>query len=136
MIRKIGTLLLLLIISVLDVCAANVRLSLDVGRGRNGIAVGELFYINIDVTNIDDAPSKPSGAGGAKVMYFERVSQSSSFSSVNGQITQSSSSRYVLTLKATEEGKFTFGPISVGGVKSNAVNYTIGAGSSSGFYFM
>lgn len=132
MIRKIGTLLLLLIISVLDVCAANVRLSLDVGRGRNGIAVGELFYINIDVTNIDDAPSKPSGAGGAKVMYFERVSQSSSFSSVNGQITQSSSSRYVLTLKATEEGKFTFGPISVGGVKSNAVNYTIGAGSSSG----
>lgn len=131
MIRKIGTLVLLMVISTLELCAGNVRLSLDVGRGRNGIAVGELFYINIDVTNIDDSPSKPSSAGGAKVMYFERVSQSSSFSNVNGQITQSSSSRYVLTLKATEEGKFTFGPLSVGGVKSNALNYTIGGKVSS-----
>ncbi len=130
MIRKIGTLLLLITFSALSLFAGNVRLSLDMGRGRSGIAVGELFYINIDVTNIDDSPSKPSGAAGAKVMYFERVSQSSSFSNVNGQITQSSSSRYVLTLKATEEGKFTFGPITVGGVKSNSLNYTIGGKSA------
>ncbi|MDE6682574.1 MAG: BatD family protein, partial [Muribaculaceae bacterium] len=101
------------------------------GRGRSSIAVGDLFYINIDVTNIDDSPSKPAGVAGAKVMYFERVSQSSSFSNVNGQISQTSSSRYVLTLKATEEGKFSFGPITVDGVKSNSVSYNIGGKSAS-----
>ncbi|MDE6410650.1 MAG: BatD family protein, partial [Muribaculaceae bacterium] len=87
--------------------------------------------INIDVTNIDDSPSKPAGVAGAKVMYFERVSQSSSFSNVNGQISQTSSSRYVLTLKATEEGKFLFGPITVDGIKSNSVSYNIGGKNAS-----
>lgn len=128
--RKIGMLIFLLLISSMGIWAGNVRLSLDLGRGKRGIAVGELFYINVDVTNINEEVSTPSGVKGAKVMYFDRVSHSSSFSSVNGQVTQTSSSRYVLTLKATEEGKFSFGPISVGGVKSNVVSYTIGGGKS------
>lgn len=125
---RIKTLLLLLLVSVISMNAGNVRLSLDMGRGRNSIAVGELFYINVDVSDISEAPATPSSVKGAKVMYFERTSTSSSYSSVNGRVTQSSSSRYVLTLKATEEGKFSFGPISVGGTKSNTISYTIGKG--------
>ncbi|MDE7441133.1 MAG: BatD family protein [Muribaculaceae bacterium] len=128
--KRYGMLLALLIFAM-SVWAGNVRLSLDMGRGHNGIAVGELFYINVDVSDINEAPATPSAVKGAKVMYFERVSQSSSFSNINGQVTQTSSSRYVLTLRATEEGQFSFGPISVGGVKSNTVSYTIGKGSSS-----
>ncbi|MDE6026456.1 MAG: BatD family protein, partial [Muribaculaceae bacterium] len=128
--KRLGT-LLVSIVCIISAYAGNVRLSLDMGRGHNSISVGELFYINVDVTNINEAPSTPASAKGAKVMYFERVSQSSSFTSVNGQVSQTSSSRYVLTLRATEEGQFSFGPISVGGVKSNAVSYTIGKGSPS-----
>ncbi|MDE7412515.1 MAG: BatD family protein [Muribaculaceae bacterium] len=127
---RIRAIFVLLIFSALAMSAGNIRLSVDVGRGQKNIGVGDLFYINIDVSNIGEEPSTPSSAPGAKVMYFDRVSQSSSFSSINGQVTQTSSSRYVLTLKATEEGKFTFGPISIGGDKSNTVSYTIGKGSS------
>lgn len=126
MTRRFETLLFFLLVYAFSVWAGNVRLSLDKGRGQRTIAVGQLFYINVDVTNLNEEPSTPSAVKGAKVMYFDRVSQSSSFSNVNGQVSQTSSSRYVLTLKATEEGKFSFGPISVGGVKSNVVNYNIG----------
>ncbi len=131
MIRKIGILSLFIFFSALSVWAGTVKMSLDLSRGQRGIAVGELFYINIDVTNINEEPSAPSSVKGAKVMYFDRVSHSSSFTSVNGQMSQSSSSRYVLTLKATEEGQFSFGPITVGGVKSNTVSYSIGGNASS-----
>ncbi|MDE6793349.1 MAG: BatD family protein, partial [Muribaculaceae bacterium] len=63
---------------------------------------------------------------GAKIMYFERTGQSSRFSSVNGKTTQSYSFTYTLTLKAVKEGQFSYGPVTVGGVKSNSVNYAIG----------
>lgn len=110
--------------------AGNVRLSVDYERGKQGIEKGGVFYINIDVTNLDVAPSAPSNVPGAKVLFFDRMSQSSSFSNINGQITQTSSSKYVVTLRALEEGRFTFGPISVGGTKSNSVSYTIGKNNS------
>lgn len=107
--------------------AASVRLSVQSGRGRREIGVGDLFYISYEVTDLDDTPEKPASVPGAKVMYFERTGQSSRFSSVNGKTTQSFSYTYTLTLKAQTEGQFSFGPVSVGGVKSNAVNYSIGA---------
>lgn len=128
---KIKTLLIILIFTSAGMFGANIKLSLDMGRGNRGISVGDLFYINVDVTNLNENPATPSSVPGAKVMYFERVSQSSSFSSINGEVTQTSSSRYVLTLRATQEGKFSFGPITVGGVKSNIVSYNIGKQTAS-----
>lgn len=126
MLNRLKIIILCLMFPVFSAYSGNVRLSVDLGRGNSNIAVGDLFYINVDVSNINETPSTPASAPGAKVMYFERISQSSSFSSINGEITQTSSARYVLTLRATEEGKFSFGPIVVDGTKSNTVSYTIG----------
>ena len=110
--------------------SASVRLQVQSGRGRREIGVGDLFYISYEVTDLDEAPQKPSSVPGAKVMYFERTGQSSRFTSVNGKTSQSFSYTYTLTLRAQTEGQYTFGPISVGSIKSNAVNYTIGAAAS------
>lgn len=106
--------------------SASVRMSVESGRGRRGIEVGELFYISIEVIDSDAKPQTPSSVPGANVAYFDRTGQSSRFSSVNGKTTQSFSSIWTLTLRATKEGSFTFGPITVGGMKSNSVSYTIG----------
>lgn len=107
--------------------ASSVRLSVESGRGRREIAVGDLFYIYYEISDLDETPEKPASVPGAKVMYFDRTGQSSRFSSINGKTTQSFSYTYTLTLRAQKEGQYTFGPITVGGVTSNSVSYTIGA---------
>lgn len=103
-----------------------VRLSVQNGRGRGGIEVGELFYITYDVSNTEDVPEKPVSVPGAKVLYFDRTGQSSSMMSSNGKVVQSFSYTYRLTLRAQKEGDYSFGPVTVGGVKSNTVLYSIG----------
>lgn len=110
--------------------ASSVRLSVQPGRGRREIGVGDLFYISYEVSDLDAAPEKPASVPGAKVMYFERTGQSSRFTSVNGKTSQSFSYTYTLTLRAQTEGQYSFGPVSVGGVKSNSVSYAIGAAAS------
>ena len=108
-----------------DGFAASVKLSVA-QRSRGGIAVGDLFYISYQVSDLDVAPEKPADVPGAKVMYFERTGQSSSMTSINGRMTQSYGYTYTMTLRATQEGTYTFGPVTVDGVKSNSVSYTIG----------
>ncbi|MDE6795180.1 MAG: BatD family protein [Muribaculaceae bacterium] len=110
--------------------AATVRLDVQAGRGRREIGVGELFYITYEVSNSEKAPEKPASVPGGKVMYFDRTGQSSSFTSVNGKTTQSYSYTYTLTVRAQTEGSYTFGPVTVDGVKSNTVSYTIGAAAA------
>lgn len=124
-------LLLVMLLSGASCFAASVRLTVQSGRGRREIGVGDLFYISYEVTDLDATPEKPATVPGAKVMYFERTGQSSRFSSVNGKTTQSFSYTYTLTLRAQKEGQYSFGPVTVGGVKSNAVNYAIGASAAS-----
>ncbi|MDE6143286.1 MAG: BatD family protein, partial [Muribaculaceae bacterium] len=82
-------LLTLLLFAVGDAFSASVRLSVQNGRGRREIGVGDLFYISYEVSNTDATPEKPASVGGAKVMYFDRTGQSSSFTTVNGKTTQS-----------------------------------------------
>lgn len=111
--------------------ASSVHLSVQSVRGKRDIGVGDLFYISYEVTDLEEAPDRPTNVPGAKIMYFERTGQSSRFTSVNGKTTQSYSFTYTLTLKAVKEGQFTYGPVTVGGVKSNAVNYNIGTSAAS-----
>lgn len=106
--------------------ANNVRISVTPQRGKNKIEVGDKFYLTIEVTNISEAPSRPDNLPGAKLAYFDRTSEQSSFSSVNGRTTQSYSATYTATFRAVKEGSFSYGSITVGGVKSNKVNYNIG----------
>lgn len=129
---KIRHILLLLLILCCggEAFAASVRLQVQSGRGRRGIGVGDLFYISYEVTDIDEAPKKPESVPGAKVMYFERTGQSSRFTSVNGKTSQSFSYTYTLTLRAQKEGQYSFGPVTVGGAKSNTVSYAIGGAAA------
>lgn len=120
-------LFLLFFFSIADLQAQSVKLSVSPARGKREISVGELFYITMEVKDVNGNPEKPSDVPGAKVIYFDRTGQWSSFSSVNGKTTQSVSYTYTVTLRAQQEGSFSFGPITVGGVKSNTVAYNIGA---------
>lgn len=124
--------MLLSLIGVLTAAAApSVRMSVSPSRGKSQIEVGDHFYLNIQVSNSDGAPSKPT-LQGAKLMYFDRTSESSSFSSVNGVTTQTYSATYTGTYRATTAGTYSFGPITVGGTRSNAVHYTIVAKGAGG----
>lgn len=110
----------------LDASAGSVHLSVSMQRGKKTIGVGQLFYITYEVNNIDAQAQRPASVPGAKVMYFDRTGQTSRFSSINGQTSQSFTYTYTLTLRAVKEGRFSFGPVVVGGVKSNVVSYTVG----------
>lgn len=117
----------LLVLVALPCAAGSVRLRVDVPRGQRTIGVGDRFYISMEVSDLNKAPDKPADVPGAKVLYFERTGTSSRMSNYNGKVTQSFSYNYTLTLKAEKEGEFTFGPVTVDGVQSNKVTYTIGA---------
>lgn len=134
MIRKLSILILSLLCVLGAASAASVSVTVSPARGKNHIEVGDIFYLNITVSNSEAAPSRPT-LQGAKLMYFERTSESSSFSSVNGVTSQTYSATYTGTYRATEAGSFSFGPVSVGGAKSNTARYSIvakGAGGSQG----
>lgn len=106
---------------------AGVRISVSPQRGKNRIEVGDKFYLNIEVENISENPPRPDNMPGAKLAYFDRTSERSSFTSVNGHSSQSYSATYTATFRAVKEGSYSYGPINVGGVKSNKVSYNIGA---------
>lgn len=128
--HKIQILFWLLMIVILqgsDLMAQSVTLSVSPGRGKREISVGDVFYLTIEVENIDANPSKPDKVPGAQVLYFDRTGHFSSITNVNGKMSQSIKYTYTTTLRAEKEGQYTFGPISVNGVKSNTVKYAIGA---------
>lgn len=132
-IKKIYYILILFLLQTacIPAFAENVKLSVDAGRRGRNIEVNNLFYIYMDIADIDAVPETPKNVPGAKIMYFERTGQSSSFTSINGKVSQSTSYRYTLTLRAEKEGSYSFGPITVGGVRSNVINYTIAGASQS-----
>ena len=112
--------------------ASSVKLTESPARGKRAIEVGDVFYIYIEVTDLRDRPSVPSSVPGAKILYFDHTAQMSQMTSVNGNVRQSTSDTWTVTLKAQKEGTFSFGPVSVGGVKSNVLRYTIGKQGTSG----
>ncbi len=127
--RRLLTTLSILIVCAVSAWCGNVRLSVEAGRGSRTIEVGSVFHIFIEVSDIEGKPDMPGVVPGGKVMYFDHTGQSSSMTSINGRVTQSMSNTWVATVRANKEGEFSFGPISVGGVKSNTVRYTIGGAS-------
>lgn len=126
MLRKIHILLVMMLLGAFTSVAASVKLYESPARGKRTIEVGDMFYIYIEVSDVDGRPEIPSNIGGSKVMYFDHTGQSSRMSNVNGHVTQSTSNTWTVTLRAQKEGTYTFGPISVGGIKSNQLKYTIG----------
>lgn len=132
MLRRIAILLFTVVACGLFADASSVKLTESPARGKRAIEVGDVFYIYIEVTDLRDRPSVPSSVPGAKILYFDHTAQMSQMTSVNGNVRQSTSDTWTVTLKAQKEGTFSFGPVSVGGVKSNVLRYTIGKQGSSG----
>lgn len=124
--KRYYTLMFLMLMFFSSAFAASVKLSVSPQRGKSQIDVGDIFYLNIIVSDSEEAPGRPT-LPGAKLAYFDRTSQQSSFSSVNGVTTQSFTATYTATLRAEKEGSFSFGPVTVGGAKSNVVKYNIGS---------
>lgn len=106
--------------------AKKVELRVDMPRGQRSMGVGDEFHIIYQVSDISAAPEQPRNVPGAKLLYFDRTGQSSRFQSINGRTSQSVSYTYTATLRAQKEGSYSFGPVVVGGVKSNTVHYAIG----------
>ena len=130
MYKKLSLLIICLIAAVGSALAGSVRIYETAPRGQQGIAVGDRFYITIEVNDLDGRPELPSNVGGAKVIYFDHTGQMSSMSNVNGHVTQTTQNTWTVTLRATAEGTYKFGPITVSGVKSNQISYTIGKASA------
>ena len=125
-IKRYLSVLIALLVGIMAMQAAEVRMEVSPGPGRRSIEVKDLFYITIEVVNLDGSPSQPSIVPGAKLVYFDRTGSSSSFTSINGKTSRSTSYTWTATLRAEKEGNYSFGPVVVGGVKSNAVHYNIG----------
>lgn len=106
------------------VAQESVQIRVDGPRGGD-ISVGDRFTLTYIISNIEEPPAKPANVPGAQVSYWTLSSQSSSFSSINGRTTSSVKLTYTATLKAQKEGTYSFGPVTVGNVKSNTVKYTI-----------
>lgn len=135
--RYILSLFTFFIASIFSVNVMGQRVDLRVQSetGRGPIEVGDKFYIYVTVHNIDAEPSDIKSAGGAEVVYWTLRSSQTSFTSVNGRMSQSIEKVYAATLIARKKGNYSIGPISVGGVKSNVAKYSIvdaGAGHDPG----
>lgn len=130
-VRATVLLLSVVLTSAAALAARSVELRVEPASRTGAIEVGQKFYIKVIVTNIQEAPSAPQSVPGARLQYFGHQSSSSSFTSINGQTSQKVINIYALTLKAEKKGSFSFGPVTVGGVKSNTVSYTIAEAGSS-----
>lgn len=130
--RKLQTFFvaLSLLLSVQWIHGASVRLSVSNERGKSKIEVGDLFYLTVEVSDVNVAPSAPK-VEGAKVVYFDMMSGSAQSYTVNGVTRGSYTGRWVATCRAITPGSYSVGPISLGDAKSNQVHYTIGGSGSS-----
>lgn len=106
--------------------AAKVSVQVEMPRGKRGIGVGDTFWISVKLTDIDSKLSQPSNVPGAKLVYFSQTGRSSQSTIVNGNFSHTTTVTYTMTLKAENEGNFKFGPLTVDGIKSNTVSYSIG----------
>lgn len=108
-----------------EASAQKVELSVQSGYRNNRIPIGEKFQIYVTLKNVNQAPSQLNSVGGAELIYWAEQSSRTSISSINGKMTQTSESVYVATLIARKKGAYSVGPLTVGGVKSNIVKYSI-----------
>lgn len=107
--------------------AQKVKLEL---RGRSDVIVpGDKFQIQLKIDrSVRANPTNlPTTFKGAKMLYpWQEMGFSQSKVIVNGKVVENENNRiYTVTLRAEAEGEYTFGPVTVGGHKSNRLTYRI-----------
>lgn len=110
--------------------ASSVRISID-APNPNKIEVGESFHITVEAVNCSGKLDVTQMPPGVKVVYHTS-SQTTSQSIVNGKSEVRNVTSLIMTCKGNSEGKYSFGPVSVDGVKSNTVSYQIVAATAGG----
>lgn len=123
--NKFAVLLILLVSLIVPVGsfgASVVKITTD--ASGEGVEVEESFHITIEAINCAGSLDISSLPPGVKVVY-RTTRQSSKVTSYNGRTEQINSTSLILTCKGVTPGKYTFGPVSVDGTKSNVVSYKI-----------
>lgn len=114
---------LICVLTFTGIYAQQVKLTVLM-NGNAGI--GDTFAMQVELVNVKGDFSPPASIPGAKVERNMMTGQASTVVMGSGGSSVSSSKTYVMQLKANKAGSFSYGPITVGGVKSNKVSYTIG----------
>lgn len=118
-----------LIISLLltaALCTTAKAASVQIGLSSSNPGVGDMVYLKIRCVNTGGNATQPPSVPGFDVKFFTLTRQESAIKNVNGKTQSYQYKEYTVTLRATKEGHYSFGPISVGGVKSNTIRYSIG----------
>ena len=117
---------ILFIISFFPFVEAFAAASFTVKAPRQVIQGGK-FSITYELSNASGSAFKSPNVGGCKLLYGPSVSQMSSFSSVNGKNTSSTSESYTMTYRAEKAGKYTIGAasINVGGKTYTTKPFTL-----------
>ncbi len=105
--------------------ASSVHISVEPSGLTPGI--GDTFYLIINTKNIAGDPAPITKVPGCNVLYpLQQRQVSRKTVVINGQSTTVASASYAVTLRAVTPGNYTFGPITVDGVRSNKVSFRIG----------
>lgn len=108
--------------------ASSIKISTDAPDGR--VEVNETFHIYIDATDMSGGSlNVPSMPPGVKYLY-KSERQTSKISNINGRHEEVNITSLILTCKGQTPGKYTFGPVTINGKKSNTVSYQVVPASS------
>lgn len=128
-IRHIVLPLLIVLLSAASSFATHAARSVTLRMNRTSCAVGDQVYLYIVCEDIGSEPPRLSSVPGFDVKYFVMADIKPTVHDEGNTTVIGTRIKYVATLRAVKEGNFSFGPITVDGVKSNKISYKIGAES-------
>lgn len=102
--------------------APSVKIILDSENEK--IEVGEKFYITIEATDIPGNLDISNIPPGIKKLY-QTTRHTTKVSTINGHTESVQTTSLILTCKGETPGRYNFGPVTVGGRKSNTISYQV-----------
>lgn len=128
--------ILVLVIALIAVPAYGQKVRLELRGQSDVIAPGDKFQIQLKVDrSLRANPANLSTSfKGAKMLYpWQEMGFSHVTNIVNGRVVRNDNDMvYTVTLRAETKGKYSFGPVTVGGHKSNVLTYEISDAAPSG----
>lgn len=120
--KRQSILIILLLCTFMAGYAASLRISVRTSRGDK-ICVGDRFTVIVTAENVNGSVPHLNVGGATNDSFVE----SHQVENINGNVR--SVTTYRMMCRATTQGTYTIGPITVGGVRSNIFKYTIHPGN-------
>lgn len=130
LLRRLLLTITILMVAAPQILAASIRVSVQPYPGRSSINVGDKFYVEISLDNVN-ANISQINVPGATVAYNSGATEEISASMSGAGASVQRQAKYTFVCRAQQAGSYTLGPFSAGGVKSNVVRYSIGSSGSS-----